>query len=145
MTPEARNYLNQAQEEFDNARKIEAIGLPKVTARAAYYVTFHSAQAFIFETNGRSAKTHSGVRSEFSRLAKDRPDIDPVFPKFMAKAYEIKEIADYSIDPGKNITMAEASGAIAMAARFLECITAVLTARVNRPRVLRMPPGCSRP
>ena len=127
MTPEARNYLNQAQEELGNARKIEAIGLPKVAAPAAYYVTFHSAQAFIFETNGRSAMSHSGVRSEFSRLDKDRPDIDPVFPKFMAKAYEFKEIADYSIDPGKNITMAEAGGAIAMAERFLECITAVLT------------------
>ena len=73
MTPEAAKYLEKAEEDLTEARQIAAMSLAKVAARSAYYAAFHAAEAYIVEKTGRVAKTHSGVRTEFSRLAKATP------------------------------------------------------------------------
>jgi uncharacterized protein (UPF0332 family) len=108
VTPEAADYLSKARDDLNDARKIAAIGLAKVAARAAYYAAFHAAEAFIVERTGRIAKTHSGLRSEFARLARGMPQIDRTFSRFLAEAYKYKEISDYGVGPGASITMAEA-------------------------------------
>lgn len=87
MKTEAADYLDKAREDLDDARKIAAIGLAKVAARCAYYAAFHAAEALIVERAGKIVKTHSGVRAEFARLAKETPEIDRSLPKFLAKAY----------------------------------------------------------
>ena len=126
MTPEAKNYLDKAREHLEEARKIAGIGLARAAARSAYYAAFHAAQAFIVERTGKIAKTHSGVRSEFARLAKDTPGIGKGFAAFLAQAYLYKEIGDYGVGHGVNVTMAEADDAIATAERFIGCVTTVL-------------------
>ena len=128
MTPEARDYLAKAQEDISDARKIAVIELAKVAARSAYYAAFHAAEAFIVERTGKIAKTHSGIRSEFARLAKDTPDIDDAFPTFLAKAYKYKEIGDYGVGPGAGVTLADANEAIEMASRFIACVTSAINA-----------------
>ena len=54
MTPEAADYLRKAREDLSDARKVAAIGLAKVAARAAYYTAFHTAEAFIVERTGQN-------------------------------------------------------------------------------------------
>jgi uncharacterized protein (UPF0332 family) len=88
VTPEAADYLDKARDSLDEARKIGVIGLARVAARAAYYAAFHTAEAFIVERTGKIAKTHSGVRSEFARLARKMPEIDRAYSIFLAKAYK---------------------------------------------------------
>ena len=73
MTPEAKDCLDKARDDLDDARKIVAIHLAKVAARSAYYAAFHAAGALTIERTGKVAKTHSGVRTEFARLLKDTP------------------------------------------------------------------------
>lgn len=126
MTPEAKDYLDKAREHLDDARKIAGIGVARAAARSAYYAAFHTAEAFIVERTGKIAKTHSGVRSEFARLAKDTPDIGKSFPAFLALAYKYKEIGDYGVGHGANVTMTEANDAIATAGRFIECVAMLL-------------------
>jgi uncharacterized protein (UPF0332 family) len=129
VTPEAADYLNKARDDLDDAGKIAAIGLAKVAARAAYYAAFHAAEAFIIERTGKIAKTHSGLRSEFARLAKETPELDKAFSIFLAKAYKYKEISDYGVGHDAVITMAEADDAVKDAARFIDCITTLLAER----------------
>ncbi|MGO9546946.1 MAG: HEPN domain-containing protein [Rhodomicrobium sp.] len=126
MTPEAKDYLDKARDHLDEARKIASIGLAKAAARSAYYAAFHATQAFIVERTGKIAKTHSGVRSELARLSKDTPGIDKTFPTFLAQAYLYKEIGDYGVGHGANVTMTEANDAIVAAGRFIDCVTALL-------------------
>ena len=126
MTPEARDYLEKATEHLSEAQKIAGIGLAKAAARSAYYAAFHAAQAYIVERTGKIAKTHSGVRSEFARLAKDTAAIEKALPAFLAQAYLYKEIADYGTGRGTNLTLEEANRAIAEATRFIGCVTALL-------------------
>lgn len=127
MKPESADYLEKARESLDEARKILAIGLAPAAARSAYYAVFHAAQAFIVSQTGKPAKTHSGVRSEFNRLAKDDPRISVAFRTFLAKAYAYKEIADYSIDKKSEITLQAARNAVDTADGFVDCVTRLLT------------------
>lgn len=82
MKPEAADYLEKARENLDEAKKIYGIGLASVAARSAYYAAFHAAEAFIISHTGKIAKSHSGVRTEFSRLTKDDPRVDGRFTTF---------------------------------------------------------------
>jgi uncharacterized protein (UPF0332 family) len=98
--------------------------------RNAYLAAFHTAQAFIFASTGKTAKTHSGVRSEFSRLAKEEPLIDKSFLSFLAHAYTLKEVADYEMGPDSDIPIERSAAAIETAARFIDCIAGLLDRHV---------------
>jgi uncharacterized protein (UPF0332 family) len=119
VTPEAAKYLEKAMEDLTEAQQIVAMGLAKVAARSAYYAAFHAAEAYIIEKTGRVAKTHSGVRAEFSRLAKDDPLIARSMTTFLPLAYRYKEIGDYTVNPDVVITMPQAQSAVASATEFL--------------------------
>ena len=116
----------KARDDLNNARKIVAIGLTTVAARTAYYAAFHAAEAFIIDRSGKIVKTHSGMRSEFTRLAKDTPGIDLKFTIFLAKAYINKEIGDYGVGPDAAVSLDAANDAIVMAKQFIECVTTSL-------------------
>src|ERR1700757_3957150 len=88
--------------------------------------SLHAAQALIFDRTGKIAKTHSGVRSEFARLAKDDPCIDRAFPTFLAQAYRLKSVADYAVASDAVVTVAEAEQAIETAGYFIDCISGLI-------------------
>jgi len=62
------------------ARVLAANDLADAAGRAAYLAAFHAAQAFIFESTGKAAKSHNGVRSEFARLTRAEARLDRSFP-----------------------------------------------------------------
>jgi uncharacterized protein (UPF0332 family) len=67
-------------------------------------------------------KTHKGVRSEFARLA--RPDATlREFHELLARAYELKSIADYGVDPDIQVSSDDAKAACDIAARFIATVT----------------------
>lgn len=80
MTTETECYLEKARQCLSNAHANLGIKLSNDAGRNAYLAAFHAAQALIFERTGKIAKTHQGVHSEFSLLAKDDPNIDKSFP-----------------------------------------------------------------
>jgi uncharacterized protein (UPF0332 family) len=72
-------------------------------------------------------KTHRGLRSEFSRLARSEPRIGREYLTFLAEAYEHKSIADYGVgSTSAPITAEDASSAIDTARRLIECIAELL-------------------
>jgi uncharacterized protein (UPF0332 family) len=127
MTPEAASYLAKAREDLSDARQIASIGLAKVAARSAYFAAFHAAEAFIVERSGKIAKSHSGVRSEFARLAKGDPRLGKPMTTFLAQAYKYKEIGDYGVGADGTVTTQDADAAIKSAADFIEHVEAALT------------------
>ena len=85
MKPETSSYFAKAREDIRDAHVAMGVGLKKVAARLAYYAMFHVAEALIFERVGKTSKTHTGVRSEFARLTRHEPAIDPSFGRFLAQ------------------------------------------------------------
>lgn len=121
--PETAAYLAKAQRSLKEARVVADGGLPDAAGRAAYLAAFHAAQALIFDRAGKAAKTHRGVRSEFARLTRDEPEIDRAFLTFLARAYSLKETADYAIGHDARVSAAEAERAIEMATLFVEAMS----------------------
>jgi uncharacterized protein (UPF0332 family) len=87
--------------------------------RAAYLAGFHAAQALLFERLGRSPKTHSGLQTQFAKLARSEPAIDLELRAFLGRTCNLKAIADYETYPGSNVTHAPATEAIDTAQRFV--------------------------
>ena len=126
MKPEAADYLGKARQCLDDAKQIAAATpLYHIVAREAYLAAYHAAEAYLFERTGKAAKTHRGLRSEFGRLARGDPRISREFLTFLAKAYEYKSIADYSVD-SPSITGEDARLAIDTAGPLIDCIAALL-------------------
>jgi uncharacterized protein (UPF0332 family) len=134
MKVETADYLAKARATLADAQKIAALPLPHVAAREAYLAAFHAAEAYIFEQSGKVAKTHRGVRSEFTRLARTEPRIGRDVVTFLGAAYQFKTRADYSIgSTATPITDAEATIAIATTARFIDTVTQVLPPSLTPP------------
>ena len=127
MTPEAADSLLTARRHLADATAIAAMGIAYVAAREAYLGAFHAAEALLNDRTGKIAKTHRGVRSEFARLAKSEPSIDPSFTRFLAEAYELKSVADYGMQPATKITADGALETIQTASRLVDCIEALLS------------------
>jgi uncharacterized protein (UPF0332 family) len=126
VTPEAIQYLRKARRCLASSRTILAAGIPDVAAREAYLAGFHSAEAFVFEKTGKAAKTHRGLRSEFARATGQLPELRQ-FARFLARAYELRSIADYGVDPETTVSPNEAQEAIELAEKFVEAIASQLT------------------
>jgi uncharacterized protein (UPF0332 family) len=75
-----------------------------------------------------AAKTHRGVRAQFSRLAQHEARIDTELLSFLREGYQLKAVADYGVGQATDsISSDDAASAIAAAGRFVECIAAVLS------------------
>ena len=124
MTPEAADVLAKARECIENARRIAEASVPAVAGREAYMAAFHAAQAIIFERSGKALKTHSGVHSAFGRLAKADPNLGAEMSRFLAHAYELKDISDYRI--GETVSPERAAEAIGASAAFVARVETAL-------------------
>jgi uncharacterized protein (UPF0332 family) len=82
MNEPSQAYLEKARQSLSEARAIAEIRLYEAAGRAAYLAAYHAAQALILARTNKVAKTHSGVRSEFARIAKDDPMIDHKLASF---------------------------------------------------------------
>jgi uncharacterized protein (UPF0332 family) len=67
-------------------------------AKFAYLAALHSAMAALVFFNGDAPKTHSGVRNLFSKLAKDNEMLGGDLGRFLARAYDYKDAADYRFE-----------------------------------------------
>ena len=127
MKPETADYLSKARATLADAIKIATLPLPHVAAREAYLAVFHAAEAYIFEHTGKAAKTHRGVRSEFTRLARREPRIGRDLVTFLGAAYQFKTITDYSVgSAAMPISTEQATAAINTAGRFIDAVSAIL-------------------
>jgi uncharacterized protein (UPF0332 family) len=119
MKPEAARFAERATIVLARADRMLTAELPEDAGRAAYIASFHRAQAYIFEMFGKMMKTHHGVRTEFSRATQNDPRVDDELRRFLTRSYRLKSIADYFAEPEPNVTMDEATDAVATAKRFV--------------------------
>ena len=66
-----------SQEELGAARKLVESGFPRQAISRAYYASFYAARAALEAAGEPSPKTHTGMRSRFSDVARSTPSIGP--------------------------------------------------------------------
>ncbi|MBX9699178.1 MAG: HEPN domain-containing protein [Acetobacteraceae bacterium] len=133
MTPEAAAFLAKDRHLLTRSAAMLAANWPDDAGRAAYLAGFHAAQALIFERRGRIAKTHAGVHTAFSEIARGEPDFDPELRIFLSRAYNLKTLADYETDPAASATLTRATRALAESRRFVAAVVALLGADGTHP------------
>jgi len=126
MKPEAAQSLDIARQHLAAAVASARVPIAFVTAREAYLAAYHAATAYVVEQTGKAAKTHSGLRSEFARVARQETRIDPAFVRFLAQAHTLKSAADYGADPGASVSPDQANEAIEIARRLIDIITELI-------------------
>jgi len=126
VTPEAAQSLEIARQHLAAAETSIGVPIGFVAAREAYLAGYHAAMAYVLEMTGKAAKTHSGLRSEFARLARSEQRIDPRLVGFLARAYTLKSAADYGVDPLAAISLEQAKEAAAVARQFIGAITELI-------------------
>lgn len=117
--------MGKARDDLTEARLIATLPLAKAAARSPYNAAFRAAEALIVERTGKIAKTHTGVRSEFSRLSKGDGSLRDLLP-ILAIGYRYKEISDYGLGPTASVTVEDATEMIEAATRFIERVAALL-------------------
>ena len=127
VNDEARSLLAKAHQTLQNARTILAAGVVRSAAREAYMTAFHAAQAYLADKQNRVPKTHAGVHGVFGQLAAADPALGREAARFLPRAYELKDIADYSTT--KCVCQETAEMAIVGAAGFLDKVEAALQVR----------------
>jgi hypothetical protein len=112
LTPEAADYLAKARR-FERRPK-NSLDRPSHGGGPIRLLRRISRGSRLHHRTYREnrKKSHSGVRSEFSRLAKETPRLDRTYSTILAKAYSYKEIGDYRVGQGATVSEAEASEAI---------------------------------
>lgn len=126
MKEEVARSMATAHQHLSDAKSIVSLRIGTVAAQQAYLAAFHAAEAFILQRTGHATKTHSGLRATLARLAKDEPRIPPALVKFLARAYDLKSLADYATGPDLNITPEDAVAAIESAEQFISVIASLL-------------------
>lgn len=126
MKPPAAAFLDKARTMLEHARLMVTVNLYEDAGRTAYLAGYHAAQALIFEREDKVIKTHRGVHGEFARLAKAEDRFDAELRAFLGRAYQLKSIADYDTGPSAQVTLAQASQAIATAQRFIGTIALLI-------------------
>jgi uncharacterized protein (UPF0332 family) len=116
----------RANEFLDRALALLAQGFNDEAGRAAYLAGYHAAQALIFEKQGRSPKSHSGVQAQFARIVKNYSAITRDVRAFLGRAYNLKAIADYETGPNAKVTVAQVTAALAAARQFVEAVAALM-------------------
>jgi branched-chain amino acid transport system substrate-binding protein len=69
--------IARSHEELGAARNLVNSGFPRQAISRAYYAAFYAARAALEVAGEPSPKTHSGMRSRFSDLARSKPSIGP--------------------------------------------------------------------
>ena len=135
MSPEASQFLQNAEDHLERGQTMIAAGLNYDAGRAAYLAAFHAAQAIIFErTGGKVVKTHKGVNIEFLRLTKDDPVFAPDQRGFLSRAYNFKAVADYDTGPIAEVSSQEAVCAVEVARTFVATVRLALTSQQHNRR-----------
>ena len=126
MKPESAHLLDAARELLNEAHSIQAINLHGQAGRTAYSAALLAARAFVYERPGRVVKTHRGSHNAFFKLTSGEPRIEEDLRRFLARAYELKDVVDYGVGPGRNVTASQARTTLETATHFVARIAEIL-------------------
>jgi uncharacterized protein (UPF0332 family) len=130
MKPETSKFLEKARQCLASGRANLSIHESNDAGRNAYLTAYHAAQAYIYSKSDTVAKTHKGVHSLFTQLAKDDQRIPRELQRFISQAYDLKAVADYEFGSDSIIPIERSEAAIETAAKLLNCIASIVEKNV---------------
>ncbi len=115
--------LDKARRSLEAARHLLDGGFYGESVGRSYYAAFYAARAAL-EQYGDTPRTHSGVRTAFSRRFVLTGQVAFDIGRSLRNLQDERQIADY--DDGANVTDSAARAAIEKASRFVEVVSALV-------------------
>jgi uncharacterized protein (UPF0332 family) len=120
----AEGHLAKARESITFARHALAGNCTEEAGRSAWMAAFRATIVFFVAPTGKAPKTHSGVRSQFARLAREELRISREQVSLLGWSYELKNAADYEQE--HKLSLAEAIRAINEAQGLVQTMAAII-------------------
>lgn len=117
MTDEQLELLLKARQSLSAARVLLDNGYPEYAVSRAYYTMFYIAEAFL-SGEDMSFSRHSAVISAFGRVFASTGRVSVEYHRFLIKAQELRNAADYG--QLNAVTIEQANEQITRADQFLE-------------------------
>ena len=89
------------------------------TVNRTYYVMFEAASAMLSAAD-MELDTHHGVKIKFGELFVKTGRVDPKFGRYLSRALDLREDADYALDSRADVPRDVAEEQLQKASEFLE-------------------------
>ena len=117
--------IDLGREELNAARKLVETGFPRQAISRAYYAAFYAARAALEAAGEQAPKTHSGMRSRFSDLARSTASLGPELGRALSQLGTDRAQADYD-EP--SVSVEEANEAISKAENVVAAVESAIAA-----------------
>jgi uncharacterized protein (UPF0332 family) len=115
-------HLKEAEEKLESARILLQNCKFKDAISRAYYAMYHAARGLLL-TRDISPKTHKGLIQKFGEEFVKTEKLSREYSTMLAKAEDLREMADY--DVVAHFSIEEAESVVKNAEHFLEKITRI--------------------
>jgi uncharacterized protein (UPF0332 family) len=112
-------HLRNAHERLKDAEGMLSLSRYAGTVNRAYYVMFDAASAMLSSVDVE-LDTHRGVKIKFGELFVKTGRVDPKFGRYLSRASELREDADYALDSRAEVPRDVAEEQLGKASEFLE-------------------------
>lgn len=121
MNENVRAYLKKAHERLEDAEGDFSLAHYAATVNRTYYVMFDAASA-VLSSIGVECNTHYGVKTKFGELMVKTGRVEPRFGRYLSRAYDLRENADYALDARAEISQEVAHEELQKAREFLATV-----------------------
>jgi uncharacterized protein (UPF0332 family) len=97
MNVNVRAHLRNAHERLEDAKGMLSLSRYAGTVNRTYYVMFEAASAMLSAAD-MELDTHHGVKIKFGELFVKTGRVDPKFGRYLSRALDLREDADYALD-----------------------------------------------
>ena len=119
MNANVRAHLRNAHERPEDAKGMLSLSRYAGTVNRTYYVMFEAASAMRSAVN-IECDTHYGVKIKFGELFVKTGRVDPKFGRYLSRALDLREDADYALDSRAEVPRDVAEEQLRKASEFLE-------------------------
>ncbi len=118
MSSNVGAHLRNAHERLKDAEGMLSLARFAATVNRAYYVMFDAASAMLSSVD-IELDTHRGVKIKFGELFVKTGRVDPKFGRYLSRASELREDADYALDSRAEVPRDVAEEQLRKASEFL--------------------------
>lgn len=118
MNEHVQAHFRNAHERLKDAEGMFSLGRYAGTVNRTYYAMFEAASA-ILASRGLEFDSHRAVIAKFGELLVKGGKVESRFGRFLARAFELREDADYAIDTRAEIPQNTAEAELRKAQEFV--------------------------
>jgi uncharacterized protein (UPF0332 family) len=132
MNERVQAHLRKAQERLKDADAMFSLARYAGTVNRTYYAMFEAASA-VLSNCGLEFDSHRAVISRFGELLIKTGKVESKFGRFLARAFELREDADYALDARAEIPRRTAEAELLKAREFVTMVEEFIKKSESKP------------